>query len=87
MPTIVKDLKERGYGFATVSELLKAGTPDYSETCYDSRPGDTDKYDKLAQRLSKLYERWRSKVLSGPIAPDAVPAPVPARKPLAGKEP
>jgi peptidoglycan/xylan/chitin deacetylase (PgdA/CDA1 family) len=81
LPEIVEALKRQGYGFVTVSELLKLGKPEYSPFCYDSRKGDTDRYDTLAQRLDTLYERWRRKVLSGPIEPKSVPVPVPAKKP------
>ena len=30
-----------------MSELLAAGTPEIVQSCYDSRPGDTDRYDHL----------------------------------------
>jgi hypothetical protein len=40
---IIATLKARGYEFATVSELLAAGEPVVAATCYDSRPGDTDR--------------------------------------------
>src|SRR5262249_9174419 len=43
LPGIIATLKARGYEFATVSELLAAGEPVVSATCYDSRPGDTDR--------------------------------------------
>jgi peptidoglycan-N-acetylglucosamine deacetylase len=43
LPGIIAALKARGYEFATVSELLAAGEPVVSATCYDSRPGDTDR--------------------------------------------
>jgi peptidoglycan/xylan/chitin deacetylase (PgdA/CDA1 family) len=65
LPAIVEELKARGYRFATVSELLASGTPEYAASCYDSRPGDTDRYDAFAQHLETLYERWRSRVSSG----------------------
>jgi len=42
LPGIVAGLKAQGYELATVSELLAAGEPVMTETCYDSRPGDTD---------------------------------------------
>jgi hypothetical protein len=42
IPGIVAALKAKGYEFVTVSELLAAGEPVMSATCYDSRPGDTD---------------------------------------------
>jgi hypothetical protein len=32
-----------------VSELLAAGRPVVASTCYDTRPGDTDRYDRLLQ--------------------------------------
>jgi peptidoglycan/xylan/chitin deacetylase (PgdA/CDA1 family) len=38
-------LKAKGFEFVTVSELLAQGTPEISATCYNTRPGDTDKYD------------------------------------------
>lgn len=41
----IPQLKAQGYEFVTVSELLAQGTPEISATCYDSRPGDTDRYD------------------------------------------
>lgn len=34
-------LKEEGYSFVTVSELLKAGKPVIAESCYQNRPGDS----------------------------------------------
>ena len=42
LPGIVAALRAKGYEFVTVSELLAAGEPVMSATCYDSRPGDTD---------------------------------------------
>lgn len=44
---LIPELLARGYQFVTVSELLAAGTPEIVSTCYDSRPGDTDRYDHL----------------------------------------
>ncbi len=44
LPGIIAGLKARGYEFATVSELLAAGEPVTSPTCYDSRPGDADRW-------------------------------------------
>ncbi len=44
---IVPKLRERGFSFVTVSELMAAGRPVIVPTCYDSRPGDTDRYDAL----------------------------------------
>lgn len=47
LPLAIPKLKAQGYQFVTVSELLAAGTPVLASTCYDSKPGDTDKYDRL----------------------------------------
>ncbi len=46
----VPKLKAMGYRFVTVSELIAAGTPVITDTCYDARPGDTDRYDRLFTR-------------------------------------
>lgn len=40
-------LKTMGFEFVTVGELLRAGRPVIAQTCYDTQPGDTDRYDYL----------------------------------------
>ncbi len=45
LPTAIAALRAKGFEFVTVSELLAAGKPVVVPTCYDARPGDTDKYD------------------------------------------
>lgn len=45
LPLFVPKLKALGYQFVTVSELLARGTPVIASSCYDSKPGDTDRYD------------------------------------------
>jgi peptidoglycan/xylan/chitin deacetylase (PgdA/CDA1 family) len=47
LPVAIPKLKAMGYEFVTVSELLARGKPVISDTCYDSHPGDTDRYDFL----------------------------------------
>jgi peptidoglycan/xylan/chitin deacetylase (PgdA/CDA1 family) len=47
LPLAIPKLKAQGYEFVTVSELLAAGRPEISATCFDQRPGDTDRYDFL----------------------------------------
>ena len=47
LPLAIPVLRARGFAFVTVSELMAAGRPVLAETCYDARPGDTDKYDTL----------------------------------------
>jgi peptidoglycan/xylan/chitin deacetylase (PgdA/CDA1 family) len=49
LPGIIAALKAQGYAFATVSELIAAGEPEVAATCYDSHPGDTDRWP-LRQR-------------------------------------
>jgi peptidoglycan/xylan/chitin deacetylase (PgdA/CDA1 family) len=45
LPIAIPALRAKGFQFVTVSELLAAGQPVVVDSCYDSRPGDTDKYD------------------------------------------
>lgn len=50
LPIAIEKLRQMGYEFVTVSELLAAGEPVVTPDCYDSRPGDTNRYDNLARR-------------------------------------
>jgi peptidoglycan/xylan/chitin deacetylase (PgdA/CDA1 family) len=43
----IPKLKEEGYSFVTVSELLAAGKPIIASKCYLNRPGDTPRLAKL----------------------------------------
>ena len=43
-------LKEEGYSFVTVSELLAAGKPVIAETCYLNRPGDAPRVARAKPR-------------------------------------
>jgi peptidoglycan/xylan/chitin deacetylase (PgdA/CDA1 family) len=47
LPMAIPKLRAKGFEFVTVSELLAAGTPEIVQSCYDNRPGDTDRYDHL----------------------------------------
>lgn len=47
LPLAVPELKAKGFEFVTVSELLAAGVPEIAPACYDTKPGDSDKYDQL----------------------------------------
>jgi|GEM_PF-269708 len=42
----VPKLREKGYHFVTVSELLTLGTPLATPDCYERKPGDNLKYDR-----------------------------------------
>ena len=50
LPIAIAGLRARGFQFVTVGELLAAGRPVVVPTCYDAKPGDTDKYDALLAR-------------------------------------
>lgn len=47
LPEIVQGLRAKGYRFVTVSELLQSGKPVSADECYELRPGDNRRYDKL----------------------------------------
>ncbi len=53
LPMVIPKLKAQGYRFVTVSELLAAGTPEVVPTCYNLKPGDTDRYDNLVTALAR----------------------------------
>jgi peptidoglycan/xylan/chitin deacetylase (PgdA/CDA1 family) len=47
LPIILETLAGRGYAFVTVSQLLDQGTPIVADDCYETRPGDNRRYDRL----------------------------------------
>lgn len=47
LPAIIRTLAERDYRFVTVSHLLDAGQPIAVDECYELRPGDNHRYDRL----------------------------------------
>ncbi|MBL8566874.1 MAG: polysaccharide deacetylase family protein [Hyphomicrobiaceae bacterium] len=53
LPLFIPKLKAEGYRFVTVSELLAAGTPEIVNSCYNVKPGDTDRYDNLVAALAR----------------------------------
>lgn len=46
----IPQLQAEGYRFVTVSELLAAGRPVSAKECYEVRPGDNVRYDRLFGR-------------------------------------
>ena len=46
----IPKLKEEGYSFVTVSELLKAGKPVVTASCYLNKPGDNTRVAHAAKR-------------------------------------
>lgn len=47
LPLMIEELRKRGFEFATVGELLDKGEPVIADSCYEVRPGDNARYDKL----------------------------------------
>ena len=62
LPEIVATLKQRGYEFVTVSELLRAGTPVIESRCFDAKPGDTNRYDAIGRRTEERYAGRRGRL-------------------------
>ena len=44
---IIDGLKEKGYKFVTVSELLKLGKIESFTDCFEIKPHDNEKYDRI----------------------------------------
>ncbi|NLH82832.1 MAG: polysaccharide deacetylase family protein [Phyllobacteriaceae bacterium] len=65
LPEILDRLEAKGYRFVTVGDLLAKGKPVVTPTCYDAKPGDTDKYD-----------HWTG---PGGHTPSKAPLPAPAK--------
>jgi peptidoglycan/xylan/chitin deacetylase (PgdA/CDA1 family) len=87
IPIIVAALKAKGYDFVTVPELIKEGKPEIVPTCYDSRPGDADRYDGMAARLEMLYREARIRVLgNSPAQGEGMRAPSVSLPPVKGDE-
>ncbi|MCH9806704.1 MAG: polysaccharide deacetylase family protein [Alphaproteobacteria bacterium] len=61
IPILIRRLRKEGYKFVKVSELLRQGQPVYSTTCYDSRPGDVERYQGLSRSLERTSERFYRK--------------------------
>jgi peptidoglycan/xylan/chitin deacetylase (PgdA/CDA1 family) len=57
LPIAIPKLKAQGFEFVTVSELLAAGTPEIAPACFDSHPGDTDRYDRLLVSHHQIPEQ------------------------------
>jgi peptidoglycan/xylan/chitin deacetylase (PgdA/CDA1 family) len=70
---LIPALRRRNFEFVTVTELLNAegARPVITPTCFDSRPGDTLRYDGLAARLEAAYQSFSAR-----FAPAALPRPL-----------
>jgi peptidoglycan/xylan/chitin deacetylase (PgdA/CDA1 family) len=47
LPLYVPKLREKGYEFVTVTELLSLGVPYATDECYEQKPGDNARYDEI----------------------------------------
>jgi peptidoglycan/xylan/chitin deacetylase (PgdA/CDA1 family) len=47
LPRIIPTLREKGYLFVTVSELLQMGKAVATRECFEIKPGDNARYDKI----------------------------------------
>ena len=47
LPLFIPELQKRGYEFVTVSELLASGPVVAAKQCYELKPGDNRRYDRL----------------------------------------
>ena len=70
LPVAIPKLEAQGYTFVTVSELLAAGKPVVVPTCYNAKPGDTDRYDNLVAALGRNARPRGAPAASGKPAPD-----------------
>ena len=53
LSALIPELRQQGYRFVTVSELLFAGQPVAAAGCYETQPGDTLRYDQQFSRSAK----------------------------------
>jgi peptidoglycan/xylan/chitin deacetylase (PgdA/CDA1 family) len=50
LPLFIPLLRQQGYRFVTVSELLRAAERvEAAATCYETKPGDNARYDRLGR--------------------------------------
>ncbi len=47
LPQIIAGLRGKGFRLVTIDELLGAGAPAAAPDCYELRPGDNQRYDRL----------------------------------------
>jgi len=47
LPEIIAGLRQKEFRLVTISELLRSGEPYATDDCYELRPGDNTRYDRL----------------------------------------
>ena len=65
LPLAIPKLRAAGYTFVTVSELLAAGKPVIAATCYNNKPGDTDRYDHPLGLVAHASGRTKTPAAEG----------------------
>lgn len=76
LPEIIADLRKRGFEFATVGELLSKGRPVTAESCYELKPGDNLRYDRLFPLTHPARNAAaETPLLAHAISPRAAPQP------------
>ena len=60
LPLAITKLRNLGFEFVTVSELIAAGEPVIAPDCYDSRPGDTNRYDRMVKHPRPLLQKTKT---------------------------
>lgn len=53
LPLCLPQLRQQGYEFVTVSELLAAGRLNAADSCYEEKPGDNLRYDRPPQKTRR----------------------------------
>lgn len=76
LPLAIPKLVAAGYQFVTVSELLAAGKPVIATSCYDNRPGDTDRYDHPFSLLAKGHSAAAKTAAAPGLSWDTTASPV-----------
>jgi len=47
LPLFIPQLREKGFVFVTVSELIHYGQAETHDTCFELRPGDNERYNRI----------------------------------------
>ena len=85
LPLAIPKLLAAGYEFVTVSELLAAGRPVIAATCYNTKPGDTDRYDHPLGLLAHAANRGKPGTAGGEALPWQLPWQTAVTRPAAPK--
>ncbi|MBI4725304.1 MAG: polysaccharide deacetylase family protein, partial [Rhodomicrobium sp.] len=71
LPLVIAGLRKRGFEFATVGELLERGEPVIADSCYEVKPGDNARYDKLFPLVRPVRTRSHAAASGNDVADEA----------------